>query len=78
MSLSLNFLIVFSAVAGINLIILSLMYFLRKNNTLSNKALGILVLIPGTTLISNAIMYADGYRDYPILLYVIVSMPLLF
>lgn len=68
MSSLLTFLVLFSLIAGINLLVLFLILFFRKNNTLSNKALGILILIPGLALIFNPVIYSGGFYNYPFLL----------
>ena len=78
MPTNLYFLTLFSLVAGVNLVVLFLLLFFRKNNTLSNKALGMLIFIPALTLITNSILHSGGFNNHPFLLHLSTSITFLF
>lgn len=74
----LKLLIMFSLLAAINLIVLFLILFFKKNNTLNTKVLGLLVFIPSVVLMLNPLMYSKYFSGYLLIVFLALSIPFLF
>ncbi|MGY5351834.1 helix-turn-helix domain-containing protein [Wenyingzhuangia sp. IMCC45533] len=74
----LKLLMMFSLLASINLMVLFLILFFKKNNTLCTKVLGLLVFVPSAVLIVNPLLYSKGFSDYLLFIYLAFSIPFLF
>ncbi|MGY5355573.1 helix-turn-helix domain-containing protein [Wenyingzhuangia sp. IMCC45467] len=74
----LKLLVIFSLLAAANLMVLFLILFFKKNNTLVNKVLGLLVFIPSVVLIINPLLYLEYFSEYLVFIFLGSSTTFLF
>lgn len=74
----LKLLIMFSLLTAINLMVLSFILLFKKNNTLTNKVLGMLVFIPSIVLMVNPLLYSNYFSNYLLFVFLGFSITFLF
>lgn len=74
----LKLLVIFSLLAAANLMVLFFILFFKKNNSLSNKVLGLLVLIPSVVLVMNPLFYLQYFTKYLVFFILGLSSTFLF
>lgn len=72
------FIVTLHIFAIFNQIVMALILWLRKNNTLANKILGLIIIIPVFPFINNLLVYLDKIGPVFFLLYFNASIGLLF
>ncbi|WP_029489345.1 helix-turn-helix domain-containing protein [Ochrovirga pacifica] len=75
---TLKLLVIFSLLAAVNLLVLSLILLFKKNNSPSNKVLGLLVFIPSLVLVMNPLLYLQYFSKYLVFIFLGLSSTFLF
>ncbi len=66
---TLNMLFILNLITFVNLFVLFLILFFRKQNTFPNKILALILIIPGINFLSNTVILAGHFTDFPYLFF---------
>lgn len=66
---TLNMLFILNLITFVNLLVLFLILFFRKQNTLPNKILALILIVPGINFLSNTVILAGHFIDFPYLFF---------